>query len=123
MAQALADFSAVPLKTLSKEKVLLQTDCPIGSTGAVGTLSGDPGFTVTRDSQGTYSITFPPCSSCVVECIPVSATPTIISTVCTAKSATSGTATFETHNEAAAATDPASGDTLQFRVTGVAFGS
>lgn len=120
---ALADHKAVPMKTPRAEKWMICVDCPIGATGAVGTLDGDTlDFTVTRDSQGTYSITYPPCVKAWVQVVAVSASPTIISTVCTARSATAGTATFETHNEAAAATDPANGDTLQFIIVGQPYG-
>jgi hypothetical protein len=90
----LADYSAVPVKTPSKEKWILRNSIAIGSVGAP-TVSGDPGVTLTRTGPGTYSVVFPAClAASLVPTIGKSST--LASARLTAKDATAGTATLET---------------------------
>lgn len=85
---------------------------PIGATGAVGTLVKDAPIDVTRDSTGTYSITYPKSADCEVRVGIMSAAGTVVTANPTACDGTAGTATFVTRNAAGSATDPASGDVL-----------
>ena len=126
MALTLGDRGGNPARAIAGNVVTCWAHVDIGASGAP-TLSAalsDPGISIVRDSAGTYTVTVPAVPArCVPHIAVVSATPTIISHAITAWAPSTGTLTFETHNEAAAATDPASGDDIIIQITGVTTGT
>lgn len=88
----------------------------IGGTGApTVSKSPDAAFTVTRTDTGIYALTYPKGKNVWITHGIYSPLLTVVGLVVTARDATAGTATIKTlaGTNAAAATDPASGDSLQ----------
>jgi len=122
MTLTLGDHPAHPARAVGQDVRVCWAHVDIGASGAptLSSALSDPGISIVRDSAGTYTVTFPAVPARAFPSIAVvSATPTIISTAITVFSPSTGTLTFETHNEAAAATDPASGDDILIRIEGV----
>jgi hypothetical protein len=117
MARTAGDLDNCNLLTANKNSSLNFSKVAIGGTGAVGAITGCPGFSYTRTGTGAYTMVFPACVDALILPSFISAAgPTIFDITVTAMSATAGTATFQTRNAAGAATDPASGDILGFVV-------
>jgi hypothetical protein len=87
----------------------------IGASGAA-TADADLGWTVVKSTTGVYTVTFPTSAStarAILKCgVDLSAALTVTKVVPTAISYTSGTATVKTLDDAATATEPASGDSF-----------
>lgn len=119
----LGDQVAFPARACAGDVVTCWAHVDIGATGAP-TLSSslsDPNISIVRNSTGNYTVTFPAVPARAFPSIAiVTASPTIISNAITAFSPTAGTLTFVCHNEAATATDPASGDDILVMIVGKA---
>jgi hypothetical protein len=120
MVAKLSDYSARPCKTPNSEKWVLTADIVIGGTGAVSSVDGDAGISASRSGTGTYDLVYPACVRASVHVELVSPLKTVVTKVVTAKSATAGTAEIKTlaGTNAAANTDPASGDILTVTIVG-----
>jgi hypothetical protein len=116
---ALSDHGARPCKTPNTEKWVLRTTVTIGATGAVSDHDGDNGIVLARTGTGTYSVAYPACPKASILVNLVSPSKTVVTSVLTAKSSTAGTATLKTlaGTNAAADTDPASGDLIEVAIT------
>lgn len=118
----LGDAVAYPARACAGDVVSCWAHVDIGASGAptLSSALSDPNISIVRDGAGTYTVTFPAVPARAFPTIAVvSATPTIISVAITAFAPTTGTLTFETHSEAAVATDPASGDDILIKIDGV----
>lgn len=105
-----------------RDVVIFNEVVSIGATGAptFGTNdSDDPGITISRTGTGAYSLTFPKGKRVWIFLTLVSAAKTVVTYVVTAQDATAGTASFKTlaGTNAAADTDPASGDKLMLTLS------
>lgn len=95
----------------------------IGATGAPSFASNDsddPGITVTRSTNGTYTLAFPKGKRAWFSVGFVSAASTVTEWILTALDANAGTATLLTIAIAAGSptpTDPASGDKIMLTIT------
>jgi hypothetical protein len=117
-----ASNAAITKSRSCRETVRFKAVVAIGSTGAPtqgATVNGDPGYddpaiTVTRTSQGLYALTYPKGRRAFIRIGLYSPLLTVVGSVVTALSASAGTASFTTlaGSNAAAVTDPASGDVL-----------
>ena len=94
--------------------VILQARCPIGASGAVGTVvADDPAITFTKNGgTGDYAITFPKCSKCQPVVTLLSAADTVNTTNYKAKDAAAGTLNIITQDGSTAA-NPANGDIIE----------
>jgi hypothetical protein len=107
--------------------VVFRERVAIGTSGAAtqaATVNGspgydDPGFTCTKNGTGTYDLTYPKGRRVWIQLSLYSPSSTVVGWVITAMDATAGTATIKTlaGTNAAAATEPASGDLLLFTIT------
>ena len=112
MALTAGDYDAFPVNSLGPWKVLTTADFPIGASGAVGTIVGDPGISLVKADTGVYTLTYPPALRVkIFPAIKVSAAGTVTEIIGTAAAPTSGTATLQT-SKAGVATEPASGNIL-----------
>jgi hypothetical protein len=109
----LADMPAVQdISSLLGGIVLGLVLIDIGATGAPTVRTGSArGIAVTRNTTGTYDVTFPACSLAVILPFPVVST-TIESCQGQALSASAGTAQFTTDVAAGTAADPANGNVI-----------
>lgn len=120
MANAAGDMDKKP--AYNGRGMRLHACCHV-NIGAAGAPTVDPlkcddsGFTITRASAGLYNLVYPRCVDVRIEVELVSPLPTVFGYILTAKSATAGTAQFRINNAAGAATDPASGDTVNLIYT------
>ena len=89
----------------------------IGASGAVGTITGTPGFTFTRTGAGTYTFTMPKSVSVFIEGATVDSGAAAVSVSFTALSAANGTGTLVTRAPGGAAADITSGGTLMLSGT------
>ena len=109
--------------------VVFRERVAIGSTGAPTQATvttskppsngyDDPGFTITRTSTGLYAITFPKGRRAWIDVRAISPAQTVTTWNLVAIDPEAGTASFTmlAGTNAAAATDPASGDALLIRV-------
>lgn len=104
-----------------RERVEFLEIISIGTTGAPTIAAGngdDPKIAITRSGTGAYALVYPKGKRVWLKVTPVSPLLTVVNAVVTATDAAAGTATFTTvaGTNAAAATDPASGDTLQIEI-------
>jgi len=78
----------------------------------------DPGFTISRTSAGLYAITFPKGRRAWIDVRAISPAQTVVGWNLVAIDSAAGTASFTmlAGTNAAAATDPASGDALLIRI-------
>ena len=104
-----------------RDVVTFRESISIGTTGATFASgnSDDPGITIARTSQGLYALTYPKGKRVWIQITLVSPLATVVTAIVVAQSATAGTATFNTlaGTNAAAVTDPASGDVVQLTIT------
>lgn len=104
-----------------RDVVTFRESISIGATGATFASgnSDDPGITIARTSQGLYALTYPKGKRVWIQITLVSPLATVVTAIVVAQSATAGTATFNTlaGTNAAAVTDPASGDVVQLTIT------
>jgi hypothetical protein len=105
-----------------RDVVTFRESISIGSTGAPTFASGnsdDPGVTIARTSTGLYALTYPKGKRVWIQITLVSPARTVVGAIVVAQDATAGTATFNTlaGTNAAAVTDPASGDVVQLTIT------
>jgi hypothetical protein len=105
-----------------RDVVTLLEKVSIGASGAATYTSGDsdhPDFSCTKNGTGTYDLTYPSGKRAWIDVDLYSPSKTVVGSVITAKSASAGTATIKTlaGTNAAADTEPASGDKLYLRIT------
>lgn len=83
-----------------------------------GTASDDPGITVTKNTTGIYDITYPKGKQVWLTAELYSPSKTVVGHVWTAIDANAGTATLKTlaGTNAAADTEPASGDKIRLTI-------
>lgn len=108
------------LSRACREIVRFKADIAIGASGAASqaaSVNGDTGYddngiTVTKNNTGIYDVTFPKGRRAFPKFTLYSPLLTVVGVVVTAMDATAGTMTFKTlaGTNAAAATEPASGD-------------
>jgi hypothetical protein len=112
MAFTFGDYDAFPVNALGPWRVIATADFPIGASGAVGAIVGDPGISLVKADTGVYTLTYPPALRVkLFPSIKVSAATTVTEIIGTACDATAGTATLQT-SKAGTATEPASGNIL-----------
>lgn len=108
------------LKANSTTKtVTLRALVTIGGTGApTVSKSPDSGFAISRTSTGLYAITYPLCKNAWFDIALISPLATVVTSILVATNANAGTASFNTlaGTNAAAVTDPASGDVIQITI-------
>ncbi len=118
MTTEAADIAGLnPVRAVRQDMVRLRMSVPIGSTGAVGTLTKDDGaWDLTRDTTGTYSGTFPKAAAGIPRVTYVG-DGTVKGHYFTAFDATAGTFTVKFHDGATpTTTDPESTAVLYFEV-------
>ncbi len=116
MANTLGDYAPAPVRATGINTVISRCVVAVGATGAP-TADADQGWTVTRNSTGSYAIVFPAVSAnaraILMHGIGVSAAATVARTYASALALTSGTATLITYlNTAGTPVDPANGDSF-----------
>jgi hypothetical protein len=109
-----------------REVVRFKSVVAIGASGAASQAAcvqndcgyDDPAFTCTKNGTGTYDLTFPKGKRAFVNLALYSPSLTVVTWAITALSASAGTATVKTlaGTNAAAATEPASGNILYFDI-------
>jgi len=107
-------------KTAKAERIDLHGHCPIGASGAVGTIvADDPAITLTKNGgTGDYTLAFPTAPLGRINALyVVSAAGTIKGLGVISFDATTGACNFITHNGGGTATNPANGDVVHFSVT------
>jgi hypothetical protein len=107
-------------KTAKSERMDLHGHCPIGASGAVGTIvADDPGITLTKNGgTGDYTLAFPTAPVGRILTLYVVSPAATIKTVWTLSfDATTGAWNFITGNGGGTATNPASGDVIHFAVS------
>lgn len=122
MARALREISATPVFGNHNNLTISANLCGIGAAGAVDATNAlhdlRSGVTVTLSGTGVYNIVYPACVKVrIVPFIQKSAAATITEAICTAVSATAGTATLR-FSKAGTATAPANGDVIGFVILG-----
>jgi hypothetical protein len=99
-----------------RERVAIGASGAASQAAAVGKSTGydSNGFTCTKNNTGIYTLVFPKCRRAFIQVTLYSPAKTVVGCVLTALDATAGTATVKTlaGSNAAAETEPASGDIL-----------
>lgn len=94
-------------------RVVLLLDVAIGGSGAATyDRQDDPGLTCAKNTTGVYDVTFPKSRAARITGQVMSPLLTVTKIAVTAIDASAGTATVKTLDDAATATEPASGDKL-----------
>jgi hypothetical protein len=120
MSNTLGDYGAYPLRASGANTVVSRCVVAIGASGAA-TVDGDQGWTVTKNTTGTYDVTYPIVSSnaraILSHGIQLSAAATVARTYTKALTLTSGTAQIITYlNTAGTPVEPANGDYLWLKL-------
>ena len=113
LASALAAYE---VRACGPRPTIAQARCAIGATGAVGTTTGQVGFT--RASAGNYTLVYPASKYAHILVSIISPLGTVRDAYVSAQDAPAGTATIICGNAAGTATDPASGDILMLTIIG-----
>lgn len=99
-----------------RERVAIGASGAASQAATVGKSTGydSNGFTCTKSNTGIYALVFPKCRRAFIQVTLYSPSKTVVGCVLTALDATAGTATLKTlaGSNAAAETEPASGDIL-----------
>lgn len=106
-------------RSATVDTVSLHARVAIGASGAATTSRNpDSDFTCAKNGTGTYDLTFPASKNAWINLVLYSPALTVVTWVVTALDASAGTATIKTlaGTNAAAATEPASGDNLYFTI-------
>lgn len=116
MSNTLGDYAPAPMKAQGLNTVLSRAVVAIGASGAA-TVDGDSGWTCTKNTTGTYDVTFPIVSAnaraVFVARVMLSAAATVAGSYTKALSFTAGTAQIITYlNTAGTPVEPANGDYL-----------
>lgn len=117
MSATAADAYKFPIDAAQRDIVIFTGRFTIGGSGAVSSSDvDDSGVTLVRASQGTYTLTYPKCVACSIH-VGVLSDGTVKGAYLTARAATSGTATFKTHDAATpTVADPESGAVLDVTI-------
>ena len=99
-----------PLRCLNPHTFVAIMDITIGASGAISATDAPFGFSITQSTTGRYALVYPPCIKAVIITTVENPDVSVPATkgVVTAKSATVGTATISTLDDAAAEANPES---------------